>query len=156
ISRPKMRAVPEVGLWKPRSELIRVDLPAPFGPRSPMERPVREAFRPLRIVRDPKRTSSPSNSMTGGIPLFKRRGVPGGSPDWGEGNGVLQIAGDEIGRADAHEVTGGGDADAIGLAVSGDHRRFHIAEHGQRVVIAAVVAAATGECAEQSGDGREG
>ena len=39
----------------------------PLGPSSPMERPVSEAFNFLRMVRVPKRTSRPSNSITGSI-----------------------------------------------------------------------------------------
>ena len=62
-----MRAVPEEGLWNPSSVLSSVDLPAPFGPSRPMERPVSEAFNFLRMVRLPKRTSRPSNSITGSI-----------------------------------------------------------------------------------------
>src|SRR5713101_8280475 len=62
-----MRAVPVEGLWKPRRVLIRVDFPAPLGPRSPMVRPDREQVRPLRMSLLPKRTPSPSSSITGVI-----------------------------------------------------------------------------------------
>src|ERR1041385_5343028 len=72
MSWPKIRAVPEVGLWKPRSALIRVDLPAPLGPSRPMDRPVSVALSCFRMVREPKRISRPSSSMTGGIPLLER------------------------------------------------------------------------------------
>src|SRR5438477_44684 len=70
-SRPKIRAVPEAGLWKPSRVLRRVDFPAPLGPNRPMDRPVRVAFKFLRMARAPKRTSRLSNSMTGSITLIR-------------------------------------------------------------------------------------
>src|SRR4051812_11938874 len=79
MSYPRIRAVPAVGLWNPSSVLISVDLPAPFGPSSPIDRPVSDAFSLFRIVRLPKRTSSPSSSMTGSITppyAFHAPGVP--------------------------------------------------------------------------------
>src|SRR5215471_18553020 len=121
ISRPKMRAVPELGLWKPSSALMSVDLPAPFGPSSPIERPVSFALSFFRMVREPKRTSSASNSITGAIPLFKRRHALSCSHELRERNGVLQVAGDQAGGIDAHQVAGSGDADAVGLAIGPDH-----------------------------------
>src|SRR5471032_3038937 len=92
MSRPKMRAVPEAGLWKPSRVLMRVDLPAPFGPSKPMDRPLRLAFRFLRMARWPKRTSSESNSMTGSITLLERsawRGCSVAHSDLGHGGTVL-------------------------------------------------------------------
>src|SRR6476620_2212208 len=80
MSCPRIRAVPEVGLWNPSSVLISVDFPAPFGPSSPIERPVSDAFSLFKIVRLPKRTSSPSSSMTGSITPPYAFGAPGVPP----------------------------------------------------------------------------
>src|SRR5437899_1687393 len=113
-SRPKIRAVPAVGRWKPSSVLIRVDLPAPFGPSRPIDLPVSLALSFFRMVRLPKRTSSPSNSMTGTMPLFKRMRAAGSSHHLSERNGALQTAGNYVARTDAHQVAGGRDADAVG------------------------------------------
>src|SRR4249919_2708852 len=120
MSLPKMRAVPELGLWKPSSVLMSVLLPAPFGPSRPMERPVRVAFSFFRMVRLPKRTSRPSSSMTGSIPLFKRRCAFPCSHELRERDGVLQISGDQVVDAHAHQVAAGGHADAVRLAVGRD------------------------------------
>src|SRR6266542_6094427 len=103
-------------------------LPAPLGPSRPMERPVSLAVSFLRIVRLPKRTSSPSNSITGSIDLFKRRCALRCSHKLREGNGMLEVAGDQITEAHAHEVAAGRDADFVRFAVGGDHGGFHIAE----------------------------
>src|SRR5436305_10953128 len=65
MSVPKMRADPAEGGWNPRSVWRRVVLPAPLGPSRPMQRPVREAFNPLRIGRPPNLTSRPWSSTTG-------------------------------------------------------------------------------------------
>src|SRR5215210_7222426 len=65
MSWPKTRAVPAEGGWNPRRVWSSVVLPAPIGPRRPMQRPVREAFNPLRISRPPNLTSRPWSSMTG-------------------------------------------------------------------------------------------
>ena len=50
----------------PRSVLMRVDLPAPFGPRSPMVDPESEQLRSFKICRFPIRTEKPRSSITGG------------------------------------------------------------------------------------------
>src|SRR3954462_14641524 len=128
MSRPKMRAVPEVGLWKPSSVLISVLLPAPFGPSRPMERPVNVALSFLRMVRLPKRTSRPSSSMTGSIPLFKRRHASPCSHQFSKRNRVLQIARDQVVDAHAHQIAAGGHADAVRFAVRRNQRGLHIAE----------------------------
>src|ERR1039457_4836678 len=122
-----MRAVPLDGLGKPSSVLISVLLPAPLGPSRPMDRPVSWAFRFLRMVRSPKRTSSPSSSMTGSIPLFKRRRAFPCSHELRERDGVLQIARNQVAQTHPHQVAAGGDADAVGLSISGDHGGFHVA-----------------------------
>src|SRR3954466_12549833 len=69
MSRPKMRAVPAEGGWNPSSVWRSVVLPAPFGPRRPMQRPEREALNPLRIGRFPNWTSRPWSSMTVGFDM---------------------------------------------------------------------------------------
>src|ERR1039457_7733643 len=74
-------------------------LTGPFGPSRPMDRPVSLAFRFFRMGRSPKRTSRPSSSMTGSIPLFKRRRAAPCSHELRERDGVLQIAGDEVAQA---------------------------------------------------------
>jgi hypothetical protein len=51
---------------------MRVDLPAPFGPSKPMERPRNEAVRLRRISRSPNRTERPWSSTSAG------RGTAGG------------------------------------------------------------------------------
>src|SRR5664280_2221706 len=103
-------------------------LPAPLGPSRPMDRPVSLAFRFFRMGRSPKRTSRPSSSMTGSIPLFKRRRAAPCSHELRERDGVLQLAGDEVAQAHTHQVAAGGDADAVGFSVSGDQGGFHIAQ----------------------------
>ena len=40
----------------------------------------------------------------------------------------MQIAGNEVAQTHAHQVAAGGDADAVGLSVGGDHGGFHVAE----------------------------
>src|SRR5436190_12656804 len=132
MSRPKMRAVPECGLWKPSRALISVDLPAPFGPSSPMDLPVSVAVNFFRMARLPKRTSKPSSSITGSIPLFKRRLTPACSHELAERQCVLQIARDQIGEADPHQVAAGRHADTVRLAIGGDQHRLHVAEGLQR------------------------
>src|SRR5271163_4307715 len=44
-----------------------VDFPAPFGPSNPIVRPERETRKSFKISRDPNRTPSPDNSITGCI-----------------------------------------------------------------------------------------
>src|SRR5690349_15108741 len=98
-----------------------VDLPAPFGPSSPMDLPVSLALSFFRMVRLPKRTSRPSNSMTGSIPLFKRRHASGCSHHLSERNGSRESAGEQRARVETHQVAAGRHADAVRLAVSRDH-----------------------------------
>src|SRR5882724_3690940 len=101
---------------------MRVDLPAPFGPSSPMDLPVSFALSFFRMVRLPKRTSSPSNSMTGSINLFKRRRAVQCSAHLGKRNRILQAAGQQVARAEAHQVAVSGDADAVRFAIRRDQR----------------------------------
>jgi len=63
MSWPKILAVPAEGGQKPRRVWMRVDLPAPLGPRRPMVRAEREMVRFCRISRLPKRTLRPESSM---------------------------------------------------------------------------------------------
>src|SRR6185369_5619093 len=106
---------------------MNVLLPAPLGPSRPMDRPVSLAFSFFRMVRSPKRTSRLSNSITGSIPLFKRRRAFPCSHELRERDGVLQIARDEVAQTHAHQVAAGGHADAVRLSVGGNHRGFHVA-----------------------------
>src|SRR6516162_3527320 len=49
-----------------------VDLPAPFGPRSPIAADESDPRRSLKISRFPKRTLSPSNSTIAAIDVYIR------------------------------------------------------------------------------------
>src|SRR6516225_10346250 len=93
-----------------------------------MDRPVSLAFSFFRMALLPKRTSRPSNSITGSIPLFKRRRATLCSHELRERDGVLQITRDQIAQTHAHEVAAGGDADAVRLSVGGDHGGLHVAQ----------------------------
>src|SRR5271170_2242227 len=68
MSVPKTYAEPADGGQNPRSVLIKVDLPAPFGPSKPMVRPVKEQVKSRSTSRFPSRTERPRNSMIGGPP----------------------------------------------------------------------------------------
>ena len=62
-----MRAVPAVGIMKPASMRMVVDLPAPFGPRKPSTSPRRTVNDTLSTaVKAPKRLVSPSISIRAG------------------------------------------------------------------------------------------
>src|SRR5438093_6695299 len=67
MSRPKIRAVPVDGGWNPRRVWIKVVLPAPLGPRSPMVRPESDPRRSFNIFLLPNSTPKPSNSIIGFI-----------------------------------------------------------------------------------------
>src|SRR6478736_7210989 len=115
-----MDAEPDVGGQNPSSVWINVDLPAPFGPNSPMVRPRSDPRRSCRISRLPNRTVSPFSSMTAScsartacIDLLwtfqdahgcRRHGIAGG-----QGNQCLQ--------ASLQEVAPAAYLYAIGLAV---------------------------------------
>src|SRR5579871_2029508 len=135
ISRPRMRAVPEVGLWKPSSVLIRVDLPAPLGPSRPIALPVSEAFRFFRIARCPKRTSRPSSSITDSMHLFQRILTSRCSLELAEWQSIAQraqkISAHQVGHA-ARKVACARNRDAVGLAVRRNHHWLDVAEvlHG--------------------------
>ena len=64
-----MRAVPAVGIMKPASMRIVVDLPAPFGPRKPNTSPRATLNETLSTaVKPPKRLVSPAISISAGWP----------------------------------------------------------------------------------------
>src|SRR5271157_3983655 len=111
---------------------MRVDLPAPFGPSRPMERPVSAAFRRFRMTRWPKRTSRPSSSMTGSMNLSKRRLGPACSLQLRKRQGASgdaeQISAQKIGHALAHHILVAGNGDAVRLAVGGEETGFEIAQ----------------------------
>src|SRR5260370_31861120 len=65
MSDPNMRAEPAEAGQNPRSVLMSVDLPAPFGPNKPIVRPEKEHVRSCRTSRFPKRTERLRSSMTG-------------------------------------------------------------------------------------------
>src|ERR1035437_685373 len=101
-------------------------LPAPFGPKRPIERPVSLVFNFFRMVRLPKRTSKPSSSMTGLIPLFKRRGAALCSHELRKRDRVLQITRDQVIQAHPHQVAAGRNADAVRFAISRNYRGFYL------------------------------
>ena len=66
---PQMRAVPAVGVMKPASMRMVVDLPAPFGPRKPSTSPRATLNDTLSTaVKPPKRLVRPSISISTGSP----------------------------------------------------------------------------------------
>src|SRR5437899_1032026 len=71
MSRPKTRAVPAAGAWKPIRVLISVDFPAPLGPSSPMVRAERAHLRSCSMRLPPRSTERPSSSTTGCIVLIE-------------------------------------------------------------------------------------
>src|SRR5215472_15359828 len=99
-----------------------------------MDLPVSLALSRLRIVRLPKRTSRLSSSMTGSIPLFKRRHAPACSHHLIERNRALKVAGKQADDIDSHQVPSTGHADAVGLTVCGDQGGLHVAERGDGVL----------------------
>src|ERR1035441_6890565 len=111
---------------------MRVDLPAPFGPSRPIERPVSAAFSRLRMTRWPKRTSRPSSSMTGSMNLSKRRLGPACSHQLGEGQGASGDAGEvsaqKIGHALAQHILVTSYGNPVRLAVGGYEAGLEIAQ----------------------------
>ena len=72
-----MRAVPAVGIMKPASMRIVVDLPAPLGPRNPSTSPRATLKLTLSTaVKLPKRLVRPSISISTGWPSPLTRHLP--------------------------------------------------------------------------------
>src|SRR5271157_5777121 len=111
---------------------MRVDLPAPFGPSRPMERPVSAAFSRSRMTRSPKRTSSPSSSITGSMNLSKRRLGPACSLQLRERQGASryaeEVSAQQIGHALAQHIPVAGYCNPVQLAVGGYETGFEIAQ----------------------------
>src|ERR1035437_1780804 len=107
---------------------MRVDLPAPFGPSRPMERPVSAAFSRFRMIRSPKRTSRPSSSMTGSMNLSKRRMGPACSHHLGEGQGACEVSAQKIGHALAQHILVTSYGNPVRLAVGGYEAGLEIAQ----------------------------
>src|ERR1035438_1738729 len=147
---------------------MRVDLPAPFGPNRPMERPVSAAFSRLRMTRSPKRTSRPSSSMTGSMNLSKRRLGPACSLQLGEGQHASgyadEVSAQKIGHALAEHILVAGHGNPVRLAVGGYETGFEIAHVLERIRPALARAAKSAQKPGQRGqrgaqvlvdDGRE-
>src|ERR1700681_29687 len=152
MSVPKMRAVPADGGWNPRSVCSSVVLPAPLGPSRPIQRPVREAFNPLRIGRFPNLTSRPWSSTTGcdGSAVITVVSLQGPEADLPSGFRALSRRlrlvhhPDEAAHAGQRAkvqpqgvLVAAGEDDAVGLRVGVVERRTlrgeHLAELGRAV-----------------------
>src|SRR5262245_37145969 len=88
-STPATSALPAVGVMRPHSMRMVVVLPEPLGPSMPKISPASiEKLMPSTAVSAPKRLTSPSTAMTGGMALLR-----GADPRFGGQPGLERAAG---------------------------------------------------------------